>query len=93
MKIRVKITKKHIKNGSVRESQACPVALALKDTGRFSFVSVGIPSVMVRTGDGIESYLRGTISEPCRKWIHDFDRNGKVKPATFYITVSNETVT
>lgn len=75
--MKIKITKKHIKNGIPCTSDLCPVALALFDKG---FKEVCVQEDSVETDTAFFSIRRG------RAFINRFDNELPVKPCTIELT-------
>lgn len=75
--MKVKITKKHIKNGIPCTGNLCPVALALLDKG---FRGVDVQEDCVETDTAFFSIHRG------RAFIHRFDNALPVKLCTIELT-------
>lgn len=74
--IMVKVTQKHIRNGSMREGSSCPIALGLHDCG-FKDVAVGYFTWQIPGGRIFK------LSQSATKFIARFDNGKPVHPATF----------
>lgn len=74
--MKIKVTKKHIKNGQLNDGEFCPIALAIKDKG-YKSVFVG--------GDGyIEiNYKVFKHNQSSLKFMANFDRYMEAKPTVF----------
>jgi hypothetical protein len=79
--ILVKVTKEHIKKGLQGNCSRCPIALALRDVTGSDCVVGGITATLKDLGICYVYYL----SEPARNFVYNFDKDRKVKPATFRI--------
>jgi hypothetical protein len=85
--LKVKITKKHIKNGLRRNAQSCPIALAIRDTKKFNVYSVNTYDTIV-----YDDHYRYTLkpSAKATEFIRNFDLGLAVEECTVIFTVRDE---
>jgi hypothetical protein len=84
MIVKVSVTDKHIKKGQTCSGNACPVALAIRDTG-WSFVSVSTRTV--RLGSDAYNAPIARLPYNVTRWIGDFDRGQTCYPIEFDLDV------
>lgn len=75
----VHVTEKHIKDGKPRRSKECPLAMAIKEAGNYSLVTVGVTAVVVNR----DVTKRLELPESAAMFRHDFDMNLPVQPFSF----------
>ena len=86
----VKVTEEHIKNGLLRSSIYCPVALAIKeilnriDNGKKAFTGVFVCIIYDEEHTSRTTYLPNEASD----WIKKHDRREKVEPFEFELDFS-----
>ena len=80
----------HIDKGKPAECGSCPVALAVKDVLRESFlVNVGMCTVAVFTDDGSQSW-GDDLPEVANRFIDRFDLGMRVSPFSFELPIPEE---
>lgn len=82
--IEVKVGRKHIAEGEIGKSTACPIAKALIGMGAEN-VGVGlITASFVLDG----KHYAVNLSKPARKFVESFDGRKRAKPSTFRLRVA-----
>jgi hypothetical protein len=79
LKLTVKVTKEHIKKGTVWSDDSCPIALALKDQG---FKGVFVPGEQFTVKFGKFNLTYG-LPVKADLFIEKFDNEMLVKPFSF----------
>jgi hypothetical protein len=87
MKVRIRVTEKHIDAGKPRKCNTCPIALAITDQTKATDVNVGVDNVLISAGG---SYAKVELPEKAENFIADFDEEKAVKPFSFALDLPEE---
>lgn len=79
MKVKIKVTDKHIKKGIDGSTTHCPISLALSDDKSLNVLAVSTGFHFCYMHTEKDTY-RADLTKKARKFISDFDSGKKVKP-------------
>ena len=88
--MRVRVQRKHIREGKRKLSDCCPISLAIKDAGSPENGIVDLSGIQWKELNG-DTFIETCLPDQVQKFTHDFDKGLPVKPFKFSLNPTSLT--